>query len=274
MAVNDVKTWIGSTGPYLSDSSKAVSGLQTDKVPIANNDVIRLIDNRNLGNPVVVPTGVDFIIKPNYQLIVGNQIVIQGTLDIQGELIVEEIPIVLTAADVVNVPAGSIVATNVQSAISELDTEKAPALGPDDNYVTDAEKIIIGNTSGTNTGDNATNSQYSGLAASKEDKSNKDATGGYVGLTLFKINFKNAANTFTNFFTNATTAAREYTFPNKDITVAGLVDITGTNSGTNTGDQVGDGVTITGAGTAGDPFVSSASGVLRAQVYAIGSLRI
>ncbi len=32
-------------------------------------------------------------------------------------------------------------------------TAFAPALGTDDNYVTDAEKIVIGNTSGTNTGD-------------------------------------------------------------------------------------------------------------------------
>ena len=37
------------------------------------------------------------------------------------------------------------------------------------NFVTDAEKVVIGNTSGTNTGDNATNTQYSGLAASKLD---------------------------------------------------------------------------------------------------------
>lgn len=36
-------------------------------------------------------------------------------------------------------------------------------------YVTDAQLVVIGNTSGTNTGDNATNSQYSGLAASKQD---------------------------------------------------------------------------------------------------------
>jgi len=36
-------------------------------------------------------------------------------------------------------------------------------------YVTDAQLTVIGNTSGTNTGDNATNSQYSGLAASKQD---------------------------------------------------------------------------------------------------------
>jgi hypothetical protein len=36
-------------------------------------------------------------------------------------------------------------------------------------YVTDAQATVIGNTSGTNTGDNATNSQYSGLDASKQD---------------------------------------------------------------------------------------------------------
>lgn len=54
----------------------------------------------------------------------------------------------------------------------------------------------------------------------------KDATGGYAGLTLFKLNLKNAANTFTNFFTNATTAARTWTLPDKDGTVAMLDDIT------------------------------------------------
>jgi len=36
-------------------------------------------------------------------------------------------------------------------------------------YVTDAQATVIGNTSGSNTGDNATNSQYSGLASSKEN---------------------------------------------------------------------------------------------------------
>jgi hypothetical protein len=37
-------------------------------------------------------------------------------------------------------------------------------------YVTDAQLVVIGNTSGTNTGDNATNSQYSGLDAAKTNK--------------------------------------------------------------------------------------------------------
>ncbi|MFA4819202.1 MAG: hypothetical protein WC621_05165 [Patescibacteria group bacterium] len=54
---------------------------------------------------------------------------------------------------------------------------------------------------------------------------NKDATGGVAGLTLFKINFKNAANTFTNFFTNTTTAARTYTFQDRDGTIADDTDL-------------------------------------------------
>jgi len=60
----------------------------------------------------------------------------------------------------------------------------------------------------------------------KQEALSKDASNGYSGLTLFKINFRNALNTFTNYFTNATTASRTYTFPDKDITVAGLSDIT------------------------------------------------
>jgi hypothetical protein len=43
-------------------------------------------------------------------------------------------------------------------------------------YITDAQLVVVGNTSGTNTGDNATNSQYSGLAASKEDTANKSTS--------------------------------------------------------------------------------------------------
>lgn len=53
----------------------------------------------------------------------------------------------------------------------------------------------------------------------------KDSTWWYAWLTLFKINFKNALNTFTSFFTNSNTAARTYTFPDKDWTVAMTSDI-------------------------------------------------
>lgn len=69
-----------------------------------------------------------------------------------------------------------------------------------------------------------------GSLAAFEAVENKDSTGGYAGLTLFKINFKNALNTFTSFFTNANTAARTYTFPDYDGTMA---TVAGTETHTN-----------------------------------------
>ena len=62
-------------------------------------------------------------------------------------------------------------------------------------------------------------------APTLQPTSGKDASNGYAGLTLFKLNLKNAANTFTNFFTNATTASRTWTMQDRDYTVAGLDDI-------------------------------------------------
>lgn len=58
------------------------------------------------------------------------------------------------------------------------------------------------------------------LLAAKQDTADKDASGGYVGLTALQINFKNIANTITSFFTNSNSAVRTYTFPDKDGTVA------------------------------------------------------
>lgn len=48
---------------------------------------------------------------------------------------------------------------------------------------------------------------------------------------------RNVADTFSSLFTNAATAARTWTLPDKDGTVAMTSDITGTNSNTNTGDE-------------------------------------
>lgn len=66
-----------------------------------------------------------------------------------------------------------------------------------------------------------------GALSAKEATANKDASGGYAGLTLFKINFKNALNTFTSFLTNSNTAARTYTFQNRDGTIADNTDLAG-----------------------------------------------
>ena len=53
------------------------------------------------------------------------------------------------------------------------------------NYVTDAQQTVIGNTSGTNTGDNSANSLYSGLVSNATHTG--DATGSNA-LTVVKIN--------------------------------------------------------------------------------------
>lgn len=65
--------------------------------------------------------------------------------------------------------------------ITDLGSSFEAKRGADDNYVTDAEKIVIGNTSGTNTGDNAVNSNYSGLVT------NATHTGDVTGSTALTI---------------------------------------------------------------------------------------
>ena len=74
----------------------------------------------------------------------------------------------------------ALASTSTTGALSDTDWDtfnnKAPALGADDNYVTDAQLIVVGNTSGTNTGDNAANSSTM-----------------YVGTTAIALNRASAA---------------------------------------------------------------------------------
>jgi hypothetical protein len=66
----------------------------------------------------------------------------------------------------------------------------------------------------------------------------RDAVGGVAGVdTSFRLRLKSAAGTVVSFLTNAATAPRTYTMPDKSGTVALLEDIAGLNSGTNTGDE-------------------------------------
>lgn len=101
----------------------------------------------------------------------------------------------------------------------------------DETNATLLAKLGIPALSGTNTGDQT----LAGLGG--QATANKDASNGYPGLTLFKVNMKNVAGTFVSWLTNTNTSARTYLFPDKDGTVAMTSDITGTNSGTNSGDE-------------------------------------
>lgn len=88
------------------------------------------------------------------------------------------------------------------------------------------------------------------------------------GAKTFKaatLLLRNVADTFSSLFTNSNSAARVYTLPDKDITVAGVDDITGTNSGTNTGDQTATTVGNTPAGSIAATTVQDALNELDAE---------
>lgn len=101
-------------------------------------------------------------------VVAGNNIDVDSTDPANPIVSVET----LTLSDISDVTASVTEINYVDGVTSAIQTQlngKASSLGVDDNYVTDAQLVVIGNTSGTNTGDNATNTQYSGLAASKQD---------------------------------------------------------------------------------------------------------
>lgn len=72
----------------------------------------------------------------------------------------------------------------VTSAIQTQLDGKAASLGADDNYVTDAEKVVIGNTSGTNTGDEpAADTTTSGVVELATDAETLAASSDSVVMT-------------------------------------------------------------------------------------------
>ncbi|MCX6278488.1 MAG: hypothetical protein NT004_10360 [Bacteroidetes bacterium] len=73
----------------------------------------------------------------------------------------------------------------------------------DKNYVTNAQQTVLTNTSGINTGDNATNTQYSGLDAAKANLSGAAFTGA--------ISATNLSGTNTGDQTNVTGSAASFT---------------------------------------------------------------
>ena len=83
-------------------------------------------------------------------------------------------PGVSGAVDSVNGYTGAVILSKSDISlgnVTNLDTSTTANITDSSNkrFITDAQQTIIGNTSGTNTGDNATNTQYSGLASSKQD---------------------------------------------------------------------------------------------------------
>lgn len=95
------------------------------------------------------------------------------------------------------------------------------AASSDKNYITNAQLTVIGNTSGTNSGDNATNTQYSGLVTNATHTG--DATGA-TALTVVGINGTSLAGLETGILKNTTSTGVP------SIAVAGTDYLTPTSS--------------------------------------------
>lgn len=115
--------------------------------------------------------------------------------------------------------------SGVASAIKKGDVwtiSVAGTLGGHAVNVGDAVRALV-DTPGTTDGNWAIAENNIGYVP--ENVASKDASGGYAGLTLFKLNLRNAANTITSWFATTATVARTWTLPDKDGTVAMIDDI-------------------------------------------------
>lgn len=174
----------------------------------------------------------------------------------------------VTASVVVNVPSWNLVATNVQDALNELQSDidwlwwdmmksvydptnisddafdmENMVEGANKKILTVAERTKLTNTSWTNTWDQTsivwitwTKAQFN-TAVTDWDIMYLDSTDTITAVKTFlngTFGLRNVANTFTGLFTNAITSARTWTLPDVSGT---LVTGGGTASGTNTGDE-------------------------------------
>jgi hypothetical protein len=130
-----------------------------DNAAVNNDKIATGIDAAKLGDGSVSNT--------EFQYLNGVTSAIQTQLDAK---VIKNADIVAATKTKITYDAKGLVTAGADATTADI------ADSTDKRYVTDAQLTVIGNTSGTNSGDNATNSQYSGLAASKEDVANKSTS--------------------------------------------------------------------------------------------------
>jgi uncharacterized protein (TIGR02145 family) len=104
----------------------------------------------------------------------------------------------------------------------------------DKKYVTDAQVEVLGNTSGANTGDNATNTQYSGLDGSKANLTGATFTGAISSTNLSNSNTGDETDATIKTKLSITTLSGANTGDNATNTqLTVLVKTSGANTGDN-----------------------------------------
>jgi len=189
--------WISINGENYKGSWNASTNIPVlaNGIGIAgDNYLVSVAGSQNLGSGTIV-------------FVLGDLIIYDGTIWKKGgisytpeDLANKSTDGTMATNSATLYPSQSAVVTYASAKVADSITDGVTAIAPSQNAVFDA-------------------------LALKQSTSAKDATGGYAGLTLFKINFKNVANTFTSFFTNSNTAARTYTFQNRNGTILDDTDL-------------------------------------------------
>jgi hypothetical protein len=151
-----------------SDANKPISTLQATAISLkedSSNKSISTTDSASTTKFPVWSAIVSYFDISRIKTILGITTLSgsnTGDQDLSG-LVVKNTTIVGATNTKITYDAKGLVTSGVDATTADI----ADTLNK--RYITDAQLTVVSNTSGTNTGDNATNTQYSGLAISKQD---------------------------------------------------------------------------------------------------------
>jgi len=185
-----------------------ISQLTAKGSPIAATDLLEIAESNGAGGYVVKSvTGANILSSKQDTLVSGTNI---KTVEGQNILGAGNIEITKTDIGLDNVDntsdANKPISTATQAALNAkqntITNSDSITQGSTNLFLTTAERTKLTNTSGTNTGDNATNTQYSSLVSNATHTG--DATGN-VGLTVVGINNTILSTLATGILKNTTT---------------------------------------------------------------------